>query len=56
MTTRFKVGSLVTLKSGGPVMTVQSEYDQNYSCQWFAGKKLDHGTFPQASLEEVVEE
>ncbi|EGR0536025.1 DUF2158 domain-containing protein [Vibrio parahaemolyticus] len=22
----------------------------NYVCQWFAGKKLDHGVFPEESL------
>ncbi|KFE60111.1 hypothetical protein DB31_5982 [Hyalangium minutum] len=41
------------LKSGGPEMTVEETYDDYDSCkcQWFAGKKLETGSFPYASLE-----
>lgn len=50
----FKVGSKVVLNSGGPVMTVKSVDSTpdvvRYSCQWFAGKKLEQGHFPQDSL------
>lgn len=52
----FAVGDIVRLKSGGPVMTVQSLPDlpgRQYRCQWFAGKKLESGTFPPDSLELV---
>lgn len=57
----FNVGDLVKLKSGGPDMTVRSlsehhiskEFTGVYSCQWFAGKKLDAGNFPEESLEKV---
>lgn len=56
----FSVGDLVKLKSGGPVMTVhkvntgmQDLFSGSYICQWFAGKKLDQGTFKQESLETV---
>lgn len=56
----FSVGDLVKLKSGGPDMTVhivktgmQDEFSGSYTCQWFAGKKLDQGTFRQESLEKV---
>jgi uncharacterized protein YodC (DUF2158 family) len=59
----FKVGQLVKLKSGGPDMTVQevnepSQYRpaHTYGCQWFAGKKLDKGTFPGESLNPVEPE
>ena len=52
---RFKVGDIVRLKSGGPEMTVQivTEDDESsgYHCQWFAGKKLESGYFPEANLE-----
>jgi uncharacterized protein YodC (DUF2158 family) len=63
--TAFKVGDIVTLKSGGPEMTVNIVGDVhthkhvgagNYRCQWFAGKKLDQGTFPFESLVEVETE
>ncbi|MHA6913766.1 YodC family protein [Ralstonia pseudosolanacearum] len=54
MATQFKVGDIVQLKSGGPVMTVRSTpaaSQPGYWCQWFAGKKLEIGNFPFESLE-----
>jgi uncharacterized protein YodC (DUF2158 family) len=48
----FKVGDQVQLKSGGPVMTVKTEANQGHQyCQWFAGKKLEQGSFPVDSLQ-----
>ena len=52
----FSVGDLVQLKAGGPVMAVQRVVpipgeETHYSCQWFAGKKLELGRFPEASLQ-----
>lgn len=60
----FNVGDIVKLKSGGPEMTINSvstnsqtgEFTGVYTCQWFAGKKLDQGRFPEESLIPVVEE
>jgi uncharacterized protein YodC (DUF2158 family) len=52
----FAVGDIVKLKSGGPEMTVQRIPEpphRSYHCQWFAGKKLESGIFPQDSLELV---
>lgn len=57
----FNIGDIVRLKSGGPDMTIKEvgkhhstgEFVGRYTCQWFAGKKLDDGTFPQPSLELV---
>lgn len=49
----FAVGDIVKLKSGGPDMTVQ-RWDKvylYYTCQWFAGKKLESGDFKAESLE-----
>lgn len=52
----FSIGQIVRLKSGGPEMTVQAESTNiqgnvtSYSCQWFAGKKLERGSFPPDSL------
>lgn len=48
----FVAGDLVQLLSGGPVMTVHdyNEYGETYSCQWFAGKKLDSGRFKFSQL------
>ena len=56
----LKIGDIVYLVTGGPSMSVAEairEYKNgsngfhgNYKCQWFAGKKLEHGTFPEESL------
>ena len=53
---QFEVGTIVKLKSGGPEMTIQSFSNDGVSayCQWFAGKKLESGTFPEDSLEAVT--
>lgn len=52
-TGKFNVGDIVKLKSGGPDMTIQSNTDNGYYCQWFAGKKLERGAFPEDSLEKA---
>lgn len=57
--TKLVVGSIVKLKSGGPEMAVQTlpqEHATYYTCQWFAGKKLESGRFPADSLELVKAE
>jgi uncharacterized protein YodC (DUF2158 family) len=49
----FEVGQIVRLKSGGPEMTVKRQRktsDEEYECQWFAGRKLESGFFPYDSL------
>ncbi len=47
----FKIGDLVRLKSGGPTMTVSSTVGTNGTkWQWFAGKKMEWGSFPVDSL------
>ncbi|MFC1626419.1 YodC family protein [Pseudomonadota bacterium] len=63
MNNTFDIGEIVKLKSGGPEMTVKKvntnmreEFSGNYQCQWFAGKKLDSGVFPQESLVAVATE
>lgn len=56
MSTSFKVGDIVQLKSGGPEMTVQripTTHNHYYDCQWFAVKKLESGHFPADSLQPV---
>ncbi len=56
MANKLKIGDIVQLKSGGPEMTVQrepSELNNYYTCQWFAGKKLESGTFKEDSLKPV---
>ncbi|MBJ9570644.1 YodC family protein [Citrobacter braakii] len=57
---KYNRGDKVRLKSGGPVMTVHEvgvtfprQYAGNLRCQWFAGKKLEEGFFPDESLEDV---
>lgn len=49
----YEIGSTVSLKAGGPVMTVHilpTAQDRSYKCQWFAGKKLDQGAFREEEL------
>ena len=65
MSKQFKIGDVVKLKSGGPDMTIKkldSTYDtkqsknvwlSSYTCQWFAGKKLESGSFPHDSVEQI---
>ncbi|EOR06000.1 YodC family protein [Acinetobacter tandoii] len=55
---KFQVGDIVKLNAGGPDMAIKQLYAGNvptsfkgqYRCQWFAGKKLDFGDFPEESL------
>jgi uncharacterized protein YodC (DUF2158 family) len=51
---KFNRGDLVQLSSGGPIMAVKAVNDYadeiSYRCQWFAGKKLEDGDFPEESL------
>jgi uncharacterized protein YodC (DUF2158 family) len=50
---KFKVGDVVELKSGGPRMTVQSvEEDGTTRCLWFVANELKSGSFPQGVLDE----
>ncbi len=55
MADAFKCGEIVQLKSGGPKMTVNHSTETPkgntvYSCQWFAGSKLESGVFAEDSL------
>lgn len=55
---KYKIGDKVILNVGGPVMAIESpiehyktkEFEGVYYCQWFAGKKLENGKFPEDSL------
>ncbi|WP_029050572.1 YodC family protein [Cupriavidus sp. amp6] len=51
-TTAHATGTVVKLKSGGPEMTVKYWQDTNesYTCQWFAGRKLEQGNFKHDQL------
>lgn len=48
----FSIGDVVQLNSGGPDMSIYyiSENTRDVSCQWFAGKKLEEGTFESKGL------
>ena len=54
MADKFKVGDLVRLKSGGPIMTVYTIDDDDIHTNWFTddGKEEWH-YFPIATLEKV---
>jgi uncharacterized protein YodC (DUF2158 family) len=52
----MKIGELVQLKSGGPVMTVVKIDDVNHiSCMWYASQAGEYRTqmFTQSVLDEV---
>ena len=53
MTDQLKVGDVVQLKSGGPVMTIQSITDSFAFCVWFEEKKIkrESGSFELKSLQ-----
>lgn len=60
MDNKYVVGDIVTLNAGGPDMSIsminrdiRDEFKGSYRCQWFAGKKLESGTFDEASLLKV---
>ncbi len=57
MTTQFKAGDTVRLKSGGPLMTIAGigfVEDRRCSCQWFNGQTLYSGDFyPEALTHEA---
>ncbi len=52
---KLKIGDTVQLKSGGPPMTIAG-YDgrEYFTCQWFAGDKVEKGYFPPDALQLVV--
>lgn len=64
---KYKIGDKVKLNVGGPDMAIDRIlmskklpgdhecFSGKYNCQWFAGKKLDSGNFPEESLIEIIE-
>lgn len=50
---RISVGDAVSLRSGGPVMTVKALSMSLAYCAWKAGGRLHQGTFEVDSLEWV---
>lgn len=54
--TTFAPGSLVQLKSGGPVMTVEEQYrnDELICVCWFSGTELQRDAFERVALQEQV--
>jgi len=48
---KLKVGDLVVLKSGGPVMAVNHDSgDGIFVCTWFSGKKNESARFHEDTL------
>jgi uncharacterized protein YodC (DUF2158 family) len=53
---QFKVGDVVQLKSGGPLMTiVADEGSGNFFCRWFNGGQIDQSAFPSTALRKEAE-
>ena len=56
MTTHWKEGDVVRLKSGGPQMVVDrvkyfSDDSASVYCTWFDGSRKEESDFPPAALE-----
>ncbi len=51
----FSVGDIVQLKSGGPIMTVETVDEESLNCVWFTDKHTEafRGYFEQATLQKV---
>lgn len=58
MTLKFQPGTVVQLKSGGPLMTVAvfSETYGQYFCEWFDKSETKNGYFYETSLKEYFPE
>jgi uncharacterized protein YodC (DUF2158 family) len=46
----FKVGDVVQLKSGGPIMTIAEINGDDAYCEWFSSGKQSEGSFKMTSL------
>ncbi len=59
MSSKFSIGDIVQLKSGGPKMTIKKVtegFDEEpIQCQWFSGSKLQNGWFRPESIMRVDE-
>ena len=49
---QFNIGDVVSLKSGGPEMTVESVNDPEIICVWFERQKYHRKTFRREMLQE----
>lgn len=47
----FKIGDVVSLKSGGPCMTVIDGEEHLVTCAWFEGKKEMRADYPVDALQ-----
>jgi uncharacterized protein YodC (DUF2158 family) len=54
METEFRVGDVVTLRSGGTRMTIEHIDGDQVACTWFEGKKLERATFVAGALVKYV--
>lgn len=59
MAEKFNKGDIVSLKSGGPKMTIVQESDigdhKEVKCKWFSGNKLQDGWFCLEALVKIEE-
>jgi len=58
----MKVGDIVTLKSGGPLMTVSYVYVNgagrptgSYTCEWFDDMQISHSAMFENAVLDIVE-
>ena len=48
---KFKVGDIVQLISGGPLLTVVYVRGDQVKCKWFSAKSKEEDTFPEICLD-----
>ncbi len=55
---KFKIGAVVKLNSGGPIMTVtvtrRNDTSSIVTCKWFINDELKEDSFPEKSLKLYV--
>jgi len=51
----LKVGDVVLLKSGGPLMTIMGEQGNVFACHWFKDGELKEATFVKETVEKYIE-
>jgi uncharacterized protein YodC (DUF2158 family) len=51
---RFNVGDIVKLKSGGPEMTVEDVGGDAISCVWFTDAEIGRSKFLEETLQKAV--
>lgn len=50
---KFRIGAIVRLKSGSPLLTVTASHHGHVEVQWFEGTEAKQKIYPVAALQEA---